>query len=255
MSTFIEELGLDWFGLLLGHSPLASSAAGSLPSSSEVRSRFSGMRGRRLDDALTYCAGLLEREDSRAETIESKAASLIGITGVATGLITGIGGLLLDPTKIGSWLFWPATIIYMLIIVSLMWTIYLSVRVVKVGDYSFTYPSAPDIFNQAGDSLLKVKRERVASLYFSFSRNSLVVNRKATFLIGAQKWFRNAVVLLLLVALILAGSALLFRPLAAVSKSPATIAPLPSTVKQLTNPTPVVPTETSIPVAGLTRTY
>ena len=75
---------------------------------------------------------------------------------------------------------------------------------VTVGDYRFTYPSANDIFRLSDATLNYVKRERVASLFYSFARNVRVVNRKATYLSGAQVWFRNSIVLLLTLTSVLA---------------------------------------------------
>jgi hypothetical protein len=74
-----------------------------------------------------------------------------------------------------------------------MWTIILAIKVVAVGEYRFSYPSANDIFELANKPLHDVKKERVSSLFSSFSQNNRVINRKATFLKGAQLWFRNSI--------------------------------------------------------------
>jgi hypothetical protein len=187
----IERLGLDWFILLIGK-PAFEDAPLPYPTTfSEIREKLGDLRDKeKLDDAIEYCSSLLKREEDRSDKVESKAFTLIGITGIATGFITGFAGLLLDRDKITSTsVLIPAAALYILVVISLMWTIYLAVKVVIVGDYRFTY---------------HVKRERAASLFYSFAQNVQVVNRKATYLGGAQLWFRNSIVLLLVLTLLLA---------------------------------------------------
>jgi hypothetical protein len=221
----IEKLGLDWFVLLSGKQAFEDTLSPNYPTTlSETREKFSGLQGDKLDDAIEYCSDCLDREDDRSDKIESKAFTLVGITGIATGFITGFAGLLLDQDKMtDGWILVPAVILYILVVISLMWTIYLAVKVVTVGDYKFTYPAAQDILEIGDTSPRTFKREYVASLFYSFARNQQVVNRKATYLGGAQLWFRNSVVLLLVLTLLLG----LYAPF---SSSSTGVQPSPSTV-------------------------
>jgi hypothetical protein len=255
VSRIIEHLGLDWFVLLVGK-PAFEDAPLPYPATlSEIREKFDGLRDKeKLDDAIEYCTGLLEREEKRSDKVESKAFTLIGITGIATAFITGFAGLLLDRGKINSaWVLIPAAVSYILVVISLMWTIFLAVKVVTVGDYWFTYPSANDILKLSNASLSYVRRERAASLFYSFAQNYRVVNRKATFLGGAQLWFRNSIVLLLFLSLLLAVCAPLMPAPASGVLTPtigpgATVQPTtaPTDTPQPTStPTMVVPTDTS----------
>lgn len=239
----IENLGLDWFALLLGR-PVFEDAPLPFPATfSEIREEFSGLRGGKLDDAVEYCGKLLDREEDRSEKIESKAFTLIGITGIATGFITGFAGLLLDQDKItGTWILILAAMLYILVVVSLMWTIFLAVKVVTVGDYWFTYPAADDIFQLSSVTLTCVKQERAASLFYSFAQNQKVINRKATFLSGAQIWFRNSIVLLLALTLLLA----LYVPFKSSSSSGVPVPTTgPTTTPQLSVPATDTPGSTS----------
>jgi len=97
-----------------------------------------------------------------------------------------------------------AALLYIAVVISLMMTILLAMKVVAVREYRFTYPKAIDIFDLSRASLHYVKRERVISLFYSFVKNAQIVNRKATFLAGAQVWLRNSIVLLLVLTLLLA---------------------------------------------------
>jgi len=214
MHEVIERLGLDWFVILIGR-PAFEDAPLPYPTTfSEVRDKLGELQGEeKLNDAIEYCARLLKREEDRSDKVESKAFTLIGITGIATGFIIGFAGLLLDQEKITSVaMLTIAAVLYILVVVSLMWTIFLAVKVVTVGDYQFTYPSANDIFRLSDTSLQDVKHERAVSLFYSFVHNHQMVNRKATYLGGAQLWFRNSIILLLVLTLLLAVHTLFRSP-------------------------------------------
>lgn len=211
----IEDLGLDWFVLLMGKQPFEDAPLPFPTSLQEIRDKFGDLTDNdKIQDAEQYCIGLIEREEKRASTIESKAVTLIGITSIAAGFITGFAGLLLDRSKISSSLILVLIgLFYILTVGSLLWTIYLSMRTIVVFNFPFTYPNAADIFDLSNKTLHAVKRERIASLFYSFVQNTKAINRKGTWLGGAQKWFRNSITLLLCVAILLGCNALFFSPL------------------------------------------
>jgi hypothetical protein len=247
MSKVIERLGLDWFVILIGKPAFEDAPLPHPITLSEARERFGDLEGEKLDDALEYCDELLGREDDRSDKIESKAFTLIGITGIATAFITGFAGLLLEREKLALVpVLIVAAALYVLVVLALMFTIYLAVKVVTVGDYVFTYPSANDIFELSKASLEYVKRERAASLFYSFTQNQQVVNRKVTYLSGAQLWFRNSVVLLLVLTLLLA----LYAPFK--SSAPVPGASIPTMTPPVTVQPRAAPTNTFQPTPTLT---
>jgi hypothetical protein len=255
MIDLVERLGLDWLVVLIGRPAFQDAALPYPETISEVRAKFSGLvDGAKIDDAVDYCSGLLKREEERSDKIESKAFTLIGITGIAAGFITGFASLLLDRGKMA---FVPALVVavllYIFVVVSLMMTIFLAVKVVTVLDYRFTYPSANDVFELPKLPLADVKIERAASLFYSFSRNVRVVNRKATYLGGAQLWFRNSIVLLLLLTLLLGLYApvnLLFVPNTTVTPTPNLVPSATETPHSISTPTSIAPTHTSFTMPG-----
>jgi len=247
MSKIIERLGLDWFVILIGKPAFEDAPLPHPVTLREARERFRDLDGEKLDDALEYCNALLEREGDRSDKIESKAFTLIGITGIATAFITGFAGLLLDREKVALIpVLLVAAALYVLVVLALMFTIYLAVKVVMVGDYLITYPSANDIFELSEASLQYVRRERAASLIYSFAQNHQVVNRKVTYLGGAQLWFRNSVVLLLALTLLLA----LYAPFKPSTPAPGT--PMPTVEPPVTVQPRAVPTDTLQPTPTLT---
>jgi hypothetical protein len=207
MNNIIEKLGLDWFVLLIGKPAFEDSPSLYPYSLPEVKEKFGDLHEvEKLEDAMVYCTNLLEREDKRLDKIESKAFTLIGITGIAAGFITGFASIILDQNKFASaWILVPAVLLYILVVISLMLTILLAVKVVAVGEYKFTYPSANDIFELSVKPLNDVKADRVSTLFFCFSQNNQIVDRKATFLNGSQRWFRNSILLLLSISILIAS--------------------------------------------------
>jgi hypothetical protein len=174
----------------------------------EIRKAFANLRGEdKVDDAVQYCQDLLDREENRLEIVERKAYTLISVTGIAASFAVGFSGLVLS--NYGSMpqpLLLPVAIVFVLLMGSLFVTAYLGSRVVEVGEYRLAYPSANDIFTLSGEKLTSVRLERAASLFYSFAHNAQVVNRKATYLIGGQLWFRNFIALLLLISGMIAFS-------------------------------------------------
>ena len=250
----LETVGLDWFPVLLGKSIFYdTSQEAEKKGFAEIEKKFGKIKSdEKLDDAVTYCNNLLEREEKRLQTIETKAFALLGITGIATGFIIGFAGLLLDATKVNSL---PINIyggvIYFFVVISFIFTIFLSMKVVTVGEYKFTYPSPREILRLADESLLVIKRDRAISTFYSYLKNQEVINQKATYLGGAQLWFRNSIILLLILSLGLA----IYSPIKSLSSPTIAITPLitSSSTSTVISKTPVF-SPSSTPTLRITKT-
>jgi hypothetical protein len=213
-----------------------------------IKERIKGFTNKNADEALSYCKELFEEEMKRGGKIENKAYSLIGVTGVSAAFITGIPKLLPEKT-IGFFLWHNISImvVYILIVISLTFTILLASRVVIVGGYKFAYPDVTDIFNINSQSLLSIKKERLNAYLYCYINNCKIHNIKASFLIGSQIWFRNTIILFLILAFILAPS--IFSDLNGVSQNPPTTATIVNSSIQViitSQPTAVIQA-TSIP--------
>jgi len=88
-------------------------------------------------------------------------------------------------------------------------TILLAFKVIMVGKYKTATPDINDVFTMASTPINSTKRELLAAFIYSHDRNQQVYNNKANYLIGSQKWFRNAIVLFLILALVMAVGLLL----------------------------------------------
>lgn len=166
---------------------------------------LNGIEGQKLDEALLFAKDMLEKENARGETIEIKAQNLLGITGVATAFITGIVGLLPEKvTDLPGWQIIVTGIIYLFVVIALIMTILLAFRVIQVGDYKTATPSIDDIFFRSNLKIKDSKKKLLSAYIDSYKQNQQVHNNKATYLIGSQLWFRNAIMELFVLALMLA---------------------------------------------------
>ena len=217
----------------------------------EIRNKVNDLSGEKIiDEALSYCKELLDDENERGEKIENKAFNLIGVTGISTAFITGVTSLVSDNISPLSFCLIPS--LYVLIVLSLTLTVLLAFRVIKVGEYKHTRPDIADVFNMNLLKLVEIKKEHIATYLHCYARNCQVHNIKASYLIGSQIWFRNAVVLFLFLAFTLAvnisyGSTPVSpsaNPTISITPTETAVLPLaPATVAPTVSPTPI-PTHT-----------
>jgi hypothetical protein len=129
-------------------------------------------------------------------------------------------------------------------------TVSFAIGTLRVGPYKFMYPSPGDVFLLAEKTSIFVRRERAASLFRSFVNNQEIVDRKATYLIGAQLWFRNSIFLSLTLAMLLTGYVSI-RNIAERRASPT----FPQPTSTIASPTLVDQTETGQPSVSPTETF
>ncbi len=198
---FFEALGIDLIPYAIGSSKFESNPPFEPTKLTEIRDQVKALNGKKLDEALEYSKKLFAEEDERGGKIESKAFNLIGVTGISAAFVTGISSLFPKDAQI-TFPF-PVVILlifYIFIVIALTLTILLASRVVIVGAYKYSFPDASDVFRMNTQTLIETKKDRLASYLYCYSRNSQIHNIKASYLIGAQLWFRNSVVLFLILA-------------------------------------------------------
>ena len=230
--SFVKLTGLDYLPYL-AWKHFADSASAATQHSDEERPLLGDLGDEEATkEALRYATSLLEREEQRLDSIERKAFTLLGTTGVATAFVVGFAGLILDRSKLGADLaFHCAAGLYLLIVVALLLTVGLAQRAVGVGRYKFSYPGLDEARRLAEVPLAQAQRERAETSLRCFTSNQRVVNNKANFLIGAQVWFRNAMIALLLLVFVLVGHALFGSQPSVEFLAPATVqaTPIPTT--------------------------
>lgn len=247
-NRIIETLGIDLFPYAIGTVEFKSDAPFEPTKLGDIQNQVKDLDAKKLDDALVYSKGLLDDESSRGEKLESKAYNLIGVTGISAAFITGISSLIpselqpFHPMLLGTLLF-----IYILIVISLTVTVLLASRVVIVGNYRYSFPDIADVFKMNGQSAIEIKKDRLTTYIYCYAKNNQIHNIKASYLIGSQLWFRNSVVLFLLLAFTFIPN-IFYSTGIYLSQSSAVLSLTPTTA-MLTETQTVVPATPTIPVS------
>jgi hypothetical protein len=156
----------------------------------------------KIEETLEYCEDLLNSEEERKKTLESKATTLTGITGLASSVIFGFAGFIFDKIKnLNLLLLFFVTVFYIILSIYVSRSIYYSIMALRPEKY--VHPDANDIFLLSDKSIGEVRKERAISSFYSYVRNIEINNKKGTLLLKAQKYFRNSVIILALISLIL----------------------------------------------------
>jgi len=169
----------------------------------EIQSRMKIQDKDKIEETLKYCESLLATEEERKKTLESKATTLTGITGLASSVIFGFAGFIFDKIRnINVFLLLSVTILYVILSVYITKSIYYSIMALKPDKY--LHPDANEIFSLSDKSIEEVRRERAIDSFYSYVKNIDLNNKKATLLLKAQNYFRNSVIALTIISLMLA---------------------------------------------------
>ncbi len=204
------------------------------------------------------CKLLNESANEYINVIEEKAYKLLNTLSIAASLVVGFGALLLkEITQVRSYLIYPLAVVYILTAVSFLFAILISLVAVSVGPryYEIMQPHSDDVLSIHKKGEVSSRFEHAESLYKSYKSNTLVAKRKATYLMGSQLWFRNAIYLLILSAIFMSVTSIslyrdnaldLINPL--VSSTPTAVAsatntPCPSSTA--TNAIDLMPTQST----------
>ena len=198
VKNILEVTGIDLIPYAIGLSKFVSSPPFEPTKLSDIKEKIQNLDAKKIDEALKYSKELLDEESARGEKAESKAYNLIGVTGIATAFITGISSLFPKETQPSSLSVILILAFYILIVVSLTLTVLLASRAITVRSY--TRPDISDIFQMGSQSLKEVSIDRLATYMYCYAKNCQAHNIKVSYLIGAQLWFRNSVVIFLILA-------------------------------------------------------
>lgn len=180
-------------------------------------------------------------ENNRLDKIEAKANSLLGFTGIAATLVLGISAIS-DESNLISLILRVAVGICFLV------SILLAIQATQIGRYQFARPNIDNLWDFTNKSDKFVWQEQAYDILYSYLINRHWINDKASLVIGAQIWLRNAIILLLVLSI---SMALLpaDRVVTTQNVPGTTITPSPTvTVVQSATPTMVTMTSTAITV-------
>lgn len=157
----------------------------------------------KVEEALSFCKDIFERENSRGEAIENKATILAGFSGTAAAAIIAILALFFQSSEGLS----KGPVIYLslvflfLIILTLVISIKFSLRVIAIRAYR--HPDPNTIFKLSNKSVEEVKKRRAASYFESYAHNQYTNSRKVDAFRCARSYFGLAMCLTILVMLLL----------------------------------------------------
>lgn len=250
IENVMEATGIDLIPYAIGLSKFTSKPSFEPVKLSDIRKKIHSLDSKKLDEALEYSKELLDEESVRGEKAESKASNLIGVTGISAAFITGISSLFPKETSFAS----PIPIIlvlffYILIVVSLTLTVLLASRAVTVRSYA--RPDMADVFQMRSKPLKAAKLDRLAAYVYCYGKNCQTHDIKVSYLMGAQLWFRNSIVVFLILAFTLIFSFLGANTSSAIAITGTPIPPtITQTVDLFTSINP--PTNTLQPTATIT---
>lgn len=244
----MELTGLDFVSAICDESRFPKYPPPTKERYEEVRGKTSKLDAASTKVVIDYFKELQESEESRRREIESKAASIIGFTGIAASVIINAAPLLLGEKFSNFIINYIVIGLYVLMGMALIISIILAQKAIKVGLNRYMSPDPSDRLNISEKNMEAHNRELAGDIVLSYENNLGVINDKAVYVSGAQIWFRNCIALLFLLMSVLALNAL-------VSPSPKN---LPSQMVILT-PTPIptataTQTPTQTPTATPTET-
>jgi len=202
IKSILDTSGIDLIPYAVGLSKFNSNPPFEPTKLNDIKDKIANLDTKKLDEALKYGKELLDEESARGEKAESKAYNLIGVTGISAGFITGISSLFPKETQFTSSI--SLTLIlafYILIVVSLTLTVLLASKAVMVRSYA--RPDVSDVFQMGKQSLKEAKLDRLTAYIYCYAKNCQTHNVKVSYVIGAQIWFRNSIVIFLILAFIL----------------------------------------------------
>jgi len=255
LTSFLDTTGLDWIPIIFDETKFPEYPRPTVERHKEIQAQTADLADEVVDEIVVYYEKLFENDDKRASTIESKAFSLMGITGIASSFIIGFAQFLLTNNSFPSIIRIVVMVLYSLIGGSLLITLLLARKAIVIGKYNFMAPDPLDRLELKKTNRNDIYRQYAADLLRSYENNLALINDKATYVRGAQDWFRNAILLLFILSMVFTIY-LLFRPNLDVQVTPQPIPVFVVTVTSTPTYTPTytptltpAPTSTSTPLA------
>lgn len=156
-----------------------------------------------LENIIARFNELNEADNQRETQLEGKAMSLIGFTGIATTFILGFIQFLFGNNSFGSEIRNLIGIMYALTSTSLLLTILLAMKSLKVNKDSYMSPDIANFWKLEKEPIIEKYKEHATDVLKTYIYNRGLINNKAQYLSGAQDWFRNTVIVLAILLFIL----------------------------------------------------
>jgi len=208
LEQIMEYFALDWLPILVDERKFPTDDGYDAKLDVSFKEQGGELKGDALKVVINELEKLRDTEEKRLDTIESKAFSLISLTGLASTFAIGLIEFNISDHPYPQWFRIVTLILYAMIGFCFIITTVLARRAIHVGRRPFMAPDIANLWTLNQHNGDEVYQGHAASLLKSYMHNRAVINDKATYVRGAQDWFRNTVVLLFLVPIIFGSAAL-----------------------------------------------
>lgn len=206
LQRFAKFSALNWLLIIADASRFHPSAR---PTEEQISGLVTGIEDA-SEDNLTEMADLLQRayeeEEKRSAKIESKAITLMGVTGIAFSFVIGFAQFFGSDLNLPGTIQFVLTVLYLFIGVSLLATVLIAKRAIEIGKFVYRRFASHAFFELPRLGRSEFYREYTSNLLSFVQHNHAVNNDKATHVIAAQNWFRNAIVLFFFLLMLLSFS-------------------------------------------------
>jgi hypothetical protein len=197
---------LKWTGKLLSAWELKVAAPTEFKEApAEIASRLSTQDADRAREILDEARDLYATVEARAEGAERRATTLQGAVSVAATLAVAGATLLVDPSKVegAGWRVILA-VLFLGLIFCLVATAYRAVQA-SSQVHKWHSPNAEDVFTRIGQQSPQGEISLAADLLYSYGRNTKIADWKVAYMRAASEWFARALILVLALAVAIAG--------------------------------------------------
>jgi len=233
-----ESIGLDWIPILVDDRKFAKHPTEDPELYWSFKDQQSDLKGESLKTVIQDLEKRQAEEEKRQDTIEAKAFALISLTGLASALTIGFVEFIIADHPYPTWFRLIVLSLYALIGFCFLTTTIFASRAIRVRGQKFMSPLVSNLWALREDNTDQIFQEKAATLLQSYINNMGLINDKATYVIAAQHWFRNIVILLFLVPVCFGVSSLISQD----TTSPSTPTSNPTIAATITNTLIFTPT-------------
>lgn len=159
----------------------------------------------KIDELIEMSKDIFEREENRRSTIESKATTLLGATGLTITLIVNFGKpLFLEPTNTAQLDKFTIYILSIFFIVSIVYfsnSIRFAFKALGRRGYYALYPK--DVIEMKDQSSADYRKKIAAIILEKTIKNYSIVNEKVDWMVMSQEYFKRGIFSIIIVALML----------------------------------------------------
>lgn len=201
LAAFFENTGLDWLLVIVDESRhFPYSKKPQQDRQDQIRSNLEQLGEEELKYTAEFLKAQYQEENERQRITESKANQIIGFSAISMSFVVAFAEVVSLGGGGGPAIRSLTTLTYCLIGLSFLITVLLAFRATSVSTYQ--QPNLEVVSGASGQTLGKMRLDFAVSLQASYEHNHQVVNDKATYLLGAQLWLRNVIILLVSMVLL-----------------------------------------------------